>query len=153
MGKASEDNYEYKYKRYNIVDCDTGEVVHTYYRNVRNGITKGFWKCYLEEFMRVLNFIDNKQLKVFTHLCDNIHPSTNMVKATYAQIAKATEASPPTIAATIDKLARADFMRKEQNGFWFVNPNILVKGKDSRRDTLAVEYYKLEKKEDTPTKK
>ena len=55
-----------------------------------------------------------------------------------------------TVAATLNKLKDKDFMRKIQAGVWIVNPNILMKGNDRKRNMLLSEYraVKTEKEDD-----
>lgn len=48
-----------------------------------------------------------------------------------------------TIARIMKKLQANNFIKKVQNGVWLVNPNILMKGNDTKRQIL-LSYYESE---------
>ena len=52
--------------------------------------------------------------------------------------------SEPTIAKIMRKLLENNFIKKIQNGAWLVNPNILMKGNDQKRQIL-LSYYESDK--------
>ncbi len=101
---------------------------------------KNFWKCYLMDFLTVLGIIDNKQLDIFVYIAENTNPSTNLFIGTYSKISKDLNVSRPTISTIMKKLQENNFIKKVQNGLWFVNPNILMKGNDKKRQILLTYY-------------
>mgnify|MGYP000065293347 FL=1 len=127
-------------KKRNLIDQDTGELVTVDQITKRVYGTKNFWKCYLMDFLTVLGIIDNKQLDIFVYICENTNSSTNLFIGTYTKIAKDVGVSRPTISAIMKKLQEVNFIRKVQSGVWFVNPNILMKGNDQKRQIL-LSYY------------
>lgn len=130
-------------KKRELVDTETGEVIHVDQITKRTYGTKNFWKCYLMDFLTVLGIIDNKQLDVFIYIAENTSQSNNLFIGTYSKIAEDVGVSRPTIAKIMKKLQSNNFIKKVQNGVWLVNPNILMKGNDNKRQIL-LSYYNSE---------
>lgn len=127
-------------KKRELVDQETGEVLWVDQITKRAYGTKNFWKCYLMDFLTVLGIIDSKQLDIFIYIAENTNPATNQFMATYKKIAKDCNVSDPTIAKIMKKLQANNFIKKVQQGVWLVNPNILMRGNDSKRQIL-LSYY------------
>lgn len=130
-------------KKRNLIDQDTGELVTVDQITKRVYGTKNFWKCYLMDFLTVLGIIDNKQLDVFVYIAENTNSSTNLFIGTYRKIAGDLHCSLDTVSKIMKKLQEVSFIKKVQNGVWFVNPNILMKGNDHKRQIL-LSYYESE---------
>ena len=130
-------------KKRELVDTQTGEVIWVDQITKRTYGTKNFWKCYLMDFLTVLGIIDSKQLDIFIYIVENTNASTNMFIGTYTKIAQDVGVSRPTIAAIMKKLQENNFIKKVQSGVWLVNPNILMKGNDTKRQIL-LSYYESE---------
>ncbi len=96
------------------------------------------------DFMQVLGIIDSKQLDVFIYIAENTNPSTNMFIGTYKMIHNDTGISEPTIAKLMKKLQSKNFIKKKFNGCWAVNPDILMKGNDQKRQILLSYYNEQE---------
>lgn len=127
-------------QRKQLQDLDTGEVIWVDQITKRTYGTKNFWKCYLMDFLTVLGIIDSKQLDVFIYIVENTNQASNTFIGTYTKIAADVGVSRPTIAAIMKKLQNNNFIKKVQNGVWLVNPNILMKGNDTKRQIL-LSYY------------
>lgn len=148
MGKDYDKSLEYisqtqtlvGQKKRELMDTETGELMWVDQITKRVYGSKNFWKCYLMDFLTVLGIIDSKQLDVFIYIVENTKPSTNMFIGTYTKIAKDVGVSRPTIATIMKKLQENNFIKKVQNGVWLVNPNILMKGNDNKRQIL-LSYY------------
>lgn len=130
-------------KKRHLVDVDTGESILVDQVTKRVYGTKQFWKCYLMDFLTVLGIIDNKQVDIFIYIVENTNQTTNLFIGTYDKIAKDVGVSRPTIARIMKKLQENNFIKKVQNGLWLVNPNILMKGNDTKRQIL-LSYYESE---------
>lgn len=130
-------------KKRELVDVETGEQIFVDQITKRVYGTKNFWKCYLMDFLTVLGIIDSKQLDVFIFIVENTNQATNTFLGTYDHIAKQVGVSRPTIAKIMKKLQENNFIKKIQNGAWLVNPNILMKGNDTKRQIL-LSYYESE---------
>ncbi len=127
-------------KKRELVDRETGEVIWVDQITKRTYGTKAFWKCYLMDFLTVLGIIDSKQLDVFIFIVENTQQANNTFIGTYKHIAKQVGVSEPTISKIMKKLQENNFIKKVQNGVWLVNPNILMKGNDTKRQIL-LSYY------------
>lgn len=125
------------------IDMDTGEHIWVDQISKRTYGTKNFWKCYLMDFLTVLGIIDSKQLDVFIYIVENTNQSNNTFLGTYKKIAKDVGVSEPTISKIMKKLQENNFVKKIQSGAWLVNPNILMKGNDTKRQILLT-YYESE---------
>ena len=130
-------------KKRELIDKETGEVIWVDQITKRTYGTKNFWKCYLMDFLTVLGIMDNKQLDVFIYIVENTNQATNMFIGTYTKISKDVGVCRQTIATIMKKLQENNFIRKVQNGVWLVNPNILMKGNDTKRQIL-LSYYESE---------
>lgn len=136
-------------RRRKLVDEETGEVMQVDQVTKLVYGAKNFWKFYLKDFIAVLKVLTDKQYKVFVYILEHIRPSDNRFIATYHDIMKDIGCCRQTVAVTFGRLQEADFMKKVQAGVWLVNPNILVKGNDRKREMLLSEYRAIgSKKED-----
>lgn len=126
-----------------LIDTDTGESIVVDQITKRIYGTKNFWKLYLMDFLMVLGIIDSKQLDVFIYIIENTNSSNNVFLGTYDKISKDVGVCRQTIARVMKKLQQNNFIKKIQNGAWLVNPNILMKGNDTKRQILLT-YYNSE---------
>lgn len=133
-----------------LVDRATGELILVDQITKRTYGTKNFWKCYLMDFLTVLGIIDSKQLDVFIYIVENTQQANNTFIGTYSKIAKDVGVCRQTIATIMKKLQENSFIKKVQNGVWLVNPNILMKGNDTKRQIL-LSYYESDEPADQIT--
>jgi Firmicute plasmid replication protein (RepL). len=126
-----------------FLDQKTGELVHVDQVIKRSYGTKQFWKVYLMDFLSILGIVDSRQLDIFIYIVENTKQSENLFIGTYEKIAKATGASTSTIAIIMKKLQNHNFITKVQNGLWRINPNIMMKGNENKRQIL-LSYYQEE---------
>lgn len=117
-------------------DMETGEEILVDQITKRIYGTKNFWKVYLMDFLSVLGIMDNKQVDIFIYIVQNTNQSNNMFIGTYKKIANDAKCSEPTIAKIMKKLQDHKFISKVQNGVWMVNPNIIMRGTDYKRQIL-----------------
>ncbi len=130
-------------QRRELMDTKTGELMHVDQITKRVYGSKNFWKCYLMDFLTVLGIIDSKQVDVFIFIVENTNQANNTFLGTYKHISKEVGVSEPTIAKIMKKLQANNFIKRMQNGAWLVNPNILMKGNDNKRQIL-LSYYESE---------
>lgn len=130
-------------KRRELTDNETGEVMVVDQITKMVYGSKNFWKCYLMDFLTVLGIIDSKQVDIFIYIVENTNQSNNVFLGTYKKIANDVGCSSATIAKIMKKLQDNNFIKKLQNGAWLVNPNILMKGNDTKRQIL-LSYYESE---------
>ena len=137
-------------KKRELLDTATGEVIWVDQITKRTYGTKNFWKCYLMDFLTVLGIIDSKQLDVFIYIVENTQQANNTFIGTYRKIAGDLHCSLDTVSKIMKKLQENNFIKKVQNGVWLVNPNILMKGNDTKRQIL-LSYYESEEPVDQIT--
>jgi len=130
-------------KKRNLIDTETGEQILVDQITKRVYGSKNFWKMYLMDFLMVLGIIDSKQVDIFIYIVENTNQSNNIFMGTYKKIASDVQCSESTIAKIMKKLQDNNFIKKVQNGAWLVNPNILMKGNDQKRQIL-LSYYESE---------
>ncbi|MCM1235900.1 MAG: replication/maintenance protein RepL [Ruminococcus flavefaciens] len=123
-----------------LVDTQTGEIINVQQVTKRVYGTKNFWKIYLMDFMTVLGILDSKQVDILVYIMEHISAGTNTFIGTYKKISSDVGVSEPTIATVMKKLQKANFIRKVQNGVWAINPDMLMKGNDNKRQML-LSYY------------
>lgn len=123
-----------------LVDTETGEQIWVDQITKRSYGSRNFWKMYLMDFLTVLGIIDSKQLDVFIYIAENTNQSTNIFMGTYDKISKDVNVSRPTISKIMKKLQENGFIKKIQAGAWLVNPNIMMRGNDRKRQIL-LSYY------------
>lgn len=131
-------------KKRELVDVETGEQILVDQITKRVYGSKAFWKMYLMDFLMVLGIIDSKQVDIFIYIVENTNQSNNTFMGTYKKIAADVGCSEPTIAKIMRKLQDNNFIKKIQNGAWLVNPNVLMKGNDQKRQIL-LSYYESDK--------
>ena len=127
-------------RKRNLIDQDTGELIQVDQITKRVYGTKNFWKCYLMDFLMVLGVFDSKQVDIFIYIIENTNQSNNVFLGTYKKIAEDVDCSSATIAKIMKKLQENNFIKRLQSGAWLVNPNILMKGNDTKRQIL-LSYY------------
>lgn len=132
-----------KVEQEELIRVSTGEkIVVDQITKIHYG-TKNFWKCYLMDFLTVLGIVDSKQVDIFIYIVENTSPVNNMFIGTYKKIATDVKVSEVTISRIMKKLVANNFIKKVQNGVYLVNPNILMKGSDTKRQILLT-YYQSE---------
>lgn len=134
-------------KQKELIDPETGEVIWVDQITKRSYGTKNFWKCYLMDFLMVLGIVDSRQVDVFIYIAENTQQSNNTFIGTYRKIAGDLQCSLDTVSKIMKKLQANNFIRKVQNGVWLVNPNILMKGNDTKRQIL-LSYFESEEPAD-----
>lgn len=123
-----------------LVDTETGEEILVDQITKRIYGSKSFWKVYLMDFLMVLGIIDSRQVDIFIYIVENTDQSRNIFLGTYKKISADLQVSEATIARIMKKLQEHHFIKRIQNGAWLVNPNILMRGNDQKRQIL-LNYY------------
>lgn len=127
-----------------LVDPETGEVMQVEQTTKLVFGSKHFWKCYMKQFLAVMKPLSGRQYDVFIYIVEHTKPGDNLFIGTYDKIVEGAKCSRQTVAAAMKKLQEKNFIRKKQNGVWMVNPDVLVKGGDSKQAGLLSEYHKIQ---------
>lgn len=141
-------SYQIENERYAIIDKETGSIVvdspdlHAILKKAYG--QKAFWKLYMADYIQViLGSMDYKQLDVFMYISLNTQPSTNLFIGTYEKIMKDCNVSKDTVYKLLKKLIEHNFIKRKQNGVYMVNPNIVMKGNNTKQN-LLISYYDAE---------
>lgn len=130
-------------KRY--IDEDGNEGLETeVYKKTYGG--KHFWRVWLGDLLYTLGLINNsKQLDVVFHVLENTDPATNLYIGTIRKTVEDTGISLGTVSAIFKKMQEVDMIAKQQNGVYKVKPTLLMKGDDSKKQRLVIEYEKIKR--------
>lgn len=128
-----------------LVDTDTGEIMKVEQITKLVYGSKNFWKCYLKEFLAILKELNDKQFKVFVYIVEHTRPSDNLFIGTYDNIIKGVGCCRQTVATTMTKLQKSGFIKKVHIGVWIINPDVIMKGNDHKRQMLLSDYRNVEK--------
>lgn len=123
-----------------LVDVESGEYIFVDQITKRTYGSKSFWKCYLMDFLSILGVFDSRQVDVFIYIVENTNQANNVFIGTYRKIAQDLGCSLDTVSKIMRKLQANNFVKRAQNGVWLVNPNILMKGNDTKRQILLTYY-------------
>lgn len=119
---------------------ETGEIIKPLELEKRVVGRKTFLKCYMVDFLSVLGVFDTKQVDIFVYIIENTNLSTNLFIGTYSEISKNIKVSEPTIAKVFKKLQENNFITKIRGGLYTINPKILMKGNDRKKEIL-IRYH------------
>ena len=130
-----------------LIDPATGEVIKTTYIVKKYKGDFNFHKVWLADLLNVLEVVGNKKLKVIRWILSNINNKTNQIIGTHQKISEKIGVSRVVVSQTFKLLQDADFLVKEQNGVYKINPLILVQGDNKKRQSILVEYKELKDNE------
>ena len=121
----------------------TGEVIETteIYKYVEEDFN--FHKVWIQDLIRILDLTGSKALKVINYLLGNMRNSDNTVSVTYRQMAEDLNISLFTVTKIMKILQEADFIRKQMNALYMINPDIVVKGNKNKRVSLLIRYIQI----------
>lgn len=122
------------------VDCETGEVIEAVNMVKTIDSDRGFHKVWLYDLMDIITEIGSKKIQVVEYLLKNLNSSNNSISITIREIAQELNISSKTANETILALIKANFLRRVRNGFYLVNPNVLIQGTNAKRQRVMVEY-------------
>lgn len=125
------------------IDEDGNEGQQTeIYKKIYGG--KHFWRVWLTDLLQALDLVnDNKQMDVLFYILENTSPHDNVYLGTIRQTAKESGISPSTVAKIMKKLQDTNFMVKKSSGVYKIKPSLLMKGDNTKRARMVIEYEKL----------
>ena len=136
-------NIAYLSKTRRYIDEDGNEGTETeIYKKVYG--SKHFWKVWLGDLLNTLGLINNsKQLDVVFYVLENTQQSNNLYIGTIRKTAEETGISYRTVATIFKKMQDVDMIKKQQSGVYKVKPTLLMKGDDTKKQRLIIEYKKI----------
>ena len=125
------------------INQTTGEIVTctVIEKEVYNDFN--FHKIWLNDLMNVLDLIGGKKLEILKYLLNKMNNVDNTIIARYDDIIKDLKVSRQTVSNTLKILREANFIKKIANGVYMVNPDIIVKGRGSKKDALLIKYITI----------
>lgn len=120
-----------------FVDTETGEVFKA------NLIVKNddnFFKVYLHDLAGIYGLTQNRQVDVINYILMNMNEKTNLLNASYDEIAKAIKVSKTTVKEVFSKLIKARAITRVRNAVYMVNPSILSKGNAGKQVRMMLIY-------------
>lgn len=111
-----------------------------------------FSKVWMRNFISTLDIVGNQKTKLCFWIIDHLNRDNKLI-GTYRVIADESGISLDTVRVTMKILLDADFMRKQQNGVYIVNPDIVFKGSRSGRMNVLNQYNTSERVEMTDEEK
>ncbi len=131
-------------KKKTLIDQETGEIIKVDQITKRSLGQKQFWKMYLLDFLQILGVLESKQIDVLIYILENTNSSNNTYIGTYRKTAEGSRVALETARKVIKKLQDNKFLTKIQNGVYQVNPLIMMKGNEHKKQIL-LNYYLEEK--------
>lgn len=132
-------------KRY--IDEDGNEGIQTeVYKKTYGG--RHFWRVWLGDLLHTLGLINNsKQLDIVFYVLENTDPANNVYLGTLRQTVERTGISYGTVAAIFKKMQEVDMIIRQSNGVYKVKPSLLMKGDNSKKQRLVVEYETIKQEQ------
>lgn len=122
------------------VDVETGEVIDAVNMVKTIDSDRGFHKVWLYDLMDIITEIGSKKIQVVEYLLQNLNSSNNSISITIREIAMDLKISSKTVNETLLALIKANFIRRVRNGYYLVNPNVLIQGNPAKRQRVMLEY-------------
>jgi len=123
-----------------LIDPETGEEVIATVEIV-NGDRKFGWEAvWLGTLLETLEIITNKGFKVAKFLLSERIRGENVVIATIPFIAQKTGLSEKTVRTIMKKLIEANFITRIQRGVYRVNPAVIWRGNESKRQAILIKF-------------
>jgi DNA-binding transcriptional regulator YhcF (GntR family) len=128
-----------------LIDLETGEEITATVEAVEPERKFGWEAVWLGMLLDTLDVITNKGFKVAKYLLSKRIRSENLVVATAKKIAKETGVSESTVKRVMKHLIAANFIVQVQKGVYRVNPAIIWRGSESKRQAILIVFEKEKK--------
>lgn len=126
-----------------MTDEETGEIKHgIWIPDDSESVThvRYFYKHSKDIFVNLLFNSTDRKMKVLGYLIDVKSPSENKVAVTHRKLSQELGLPESTINNAMKFLQDHDYIRMVQNGLWMVNPDLDMKGYESKYLRLHREY-------------
>jgi len=133
-----------------IIDAVTGECMDVEVIQMKNS-DFNFSKIWLGHIIQALDAVGNQKIRVITFILDNMQ--NNMLIMSQTKIAKFSKVSKPIVNETLQLLYEVDFLTRQADGVYVVNPDVIFKGSHNKRMNVLFQYekaYEESTKKDRP---
>lgn len=124
------------------INASTGEIETFNVTSIENR-DFNFTKIWMRNFISTLDIVGNRKTKLCMWIVENIDNNNRLI-GTMRDIAAKSNTSLETVRVTLKILLDADFLRREQNGVYMVNPDIVFKGTHNSRMNILNQYNTAE---------
>jgi len=124
-----------------LIDPKTGEEITAVVEVVKGDRRYGWEAVWLSTLLETLELISNKAFKVAKFLLNERVKSENLIIATVEEIAKKTGVSETTVKRVIKKLLDANFITRVKRGVYRVNPAIIWRGYEDKRQAILIKFH------------
>lgn len=124
-----------------IIDAETGEHSQVGLIEVEDR-DFNFHKVWIKSLLLSLDELGNQKIHFAMWLVSNLDHYNRLV-CTQEVMAKSSGVSLTTVKDTLPLLIKSNFLIKEQNGVYRVNPNIVFKGTHKNREGILIRYRKI----------
>lgn len=101
-----------------------------------------FSKVWIRNFVATLDLVGNQKTKLVYWIIDHLNKENQLIY-TNRQLESETGISLKTVSITMKALQDANFLKKQSNGVYIINPDILFKGSKGARMNVLNQYSEL----------
>jgi len=130
-----------------LLDPETGERIIATVEVVSGDRKFGWEAVWLGTLLETLEIITNKGFRVAKFLLSERIRGENIIIATIPEIAKKTGLSEKTVRNIIKKLLQANFITRVQKGVYRINPAIIWRGNENKRQAILIKFQNEKAKE------
>lgn len=132
--------------RKRLTDLDTGEQFESLTITKDWNSDSDFKKMFLGELLSIIDDFTTAKMKFILWLLDNID-NKNQIIGTYPILAKKSKISEGTVARLIPILKKAKALKQISPSVYMINPDIVTSVKASKRQSLLIQYRKIDEKQ------
>ncbi|PWM27373.1 MAG: replication/maintenance protein [Clostridiales bacterium] len=122
-----------------FINVNTGEVEDFAVTGIEER-DFNFHKVWMRNFISTLDIVGNQKTKLCFWIIDNLNKENQLIY-TYRQIAEKTGMSLETVRVTMNILIESNFLRRQNQGCYIVNPDIVFKGTRPGRLNVLNQYH------------
>ena len=121
------------------VNAKTGEIRRMPPKQVHDN-EPVFIKTFKKEYEPIAMSVVGKESLVLTYIVFHMNLGDNILKATYKTISNKTNVSMRTVAYTMAKLQKMNFIRYITDGQWIVNPYMVMSGDKVKKKRIYAKF-------------
>ncbi len=124
------------------INQETGEIIEMEVINVEER-DFNFHKFWIETFLATLDIVGDKKTKLVFWIINNLNRDNQLIY-TQREISEKANVSLQTVSRTLKTLEDSNFLIRQKNGVYRINPDIVFKGTKNHRGDILLKYYKKE---------
>ena len=124
-----------------FINAETGEIEEFQVTSIEER-DFNFTKVWIRNFVATLDLVGNQKTKLVYWIIDHLNKENQLIY-TNRQLEVETGISLKTVSTTMKALQDANFLKKQSNGVYIINPEILFKGSKGARMNILNQYSEL----------